>query len=70
MVVVMTIRLDTHVLPAIIADVTRLNVCKQQQIASGNKLLFSDTLVSNWLIVVVMTIGLDPHVSLSPPLML
>ena len=43
----MTIRLGTHLSPTISSDAATLHVCKQQQIASGNKLFFSDTLVSN-----------------------
>ena len=38
-VVLVTIRLCTHVSLTITSDATTLHVCKQQQIASGNKLL-------------------------------
>ena len=58
----MTTRLGIHVSPTITSDATTLHVCKQQQIVSGNKLFFSDTLDSNWLIVVSMTIRLCTHV--------
>ena len=34
---VMTIRLGTHLSPTISSDAATLHVCKQQQIASGNK---------------------------------
>ena len=77
MVVLKTITLDIHVHESstITSDATTLHVCKQQQIASGNKLLFSDTFVSNWLIVVLMSSGVDDKIYLihlhSPlPLML
>ena len=54
----MTIRLGTHESPTITSDPAALHVCKQQ-IASGNKLLYiSDTLVSNYLNVLSMTIRL------------
>ena len=36
-VLLMTIRLGTHLSPSICSDATTLHVCKQQQIASGNK---------------------------------
>ena len=52
-----------YVLPAITFDATTLHVCKQQETASGDYLLFCDTLISNWLIVVLMTIRFDTHVS-------
>ena len=54
-----------HVFPTITFDSKTLHVYKQQQIASGNKLFFSDTLVSNWLMAVPMTIRLGTHVSLT-----
>ena len=34
----MTIRIGTHLSPTIFSDAVTLHVCKQQQIASGNKL--------------------------------
>ena len=58
----MTIRLGTHLSPTISSDAATLHVCKQQQIASGNKYYYN-LLVSNWLIVVLMTIRLGIHVS-------
>ena len=33
----MTTRFSVHVFPTITSDVKTLHVCKQQQIASGNK---------------------------------
>ena len=39
MVVPMTMKLGIHVLPTITFDVKMLQVCKQQQIALGNKFL-------------------------------
>ena len=39
-VLLMTIRLGTHLSPTISFDAATLHVCKQQQIASGNKLFF------------------------------
>ena len=39
-VLLMTIRLGTHLSPTISSDAATLHVCKQQQIASGNKLFF------------------------------
>ena len=60
----MTIRLGTHVSLTITSDVTTFQPCKQQQIASGNKLIvISDTLDSNLLIVLLMTIRLVTHLS-------
>ena len=58
----MTTKLSVHVFPTITFDYKILQVCKQQQIASGNKLFFSDTLVSNWLMAVPITIRLGTHV--------
>ena len=52
-VVLITIRLGTH-MPrplTINSDATTFHPCNQQQIASGNKIVISDTLVSNCLIV-------------------
>ena len=46
----MTKRLGVHVFPTINFDAKTLHFCKQQQI------VFSDTLVSNWLMAVWMTI--------------
>ena len=37
MVVLMPIRIDIHLSPSITSDATILHLCKQQQIASGNK---------------------------------
>ena len=37
-VLLMTIRLGTHLSPTIFSDAAILHVCNQQQIASGNKL--------------------------------
>ena len=37
-ILLMTIRLGTHLSPTILSDAVTLHVCKQQQIASGNKL--------------------------------
>ena len=54
----MTTRLSVHVFPTITFDSKTLHVCKQQQIATGNKLFFNDTLVSNRLMAVQMTIRL------------
>ena len=51
-------------LPTISSDAATLHVCKQQQIASGNK-YYLNILVSNWLIVLLMTIRLNIHVSLT-----
>ena len=60
----MTTRLGIHVSLTITSDGKTLQVFKQQQIASGNKLLLViDILVSNWLIAVPMTIRLGTHVS-------
>ena len=61
----MTIRLGTHLAPTIFSDAATLHVCKQQQIASGNELLFSDTLDSDLLTVLLMTIRLG---TFHPPL--
>ena len=61
----MIISLGTHLSPTFSSDAATLHVCKQQQIASGKKLFFSDTLVSNWLIAMPMTIRLGTHVSLT-----
>ena len=61
-VLLMTIRLGTHLSPTISSDAATLHVCKQQQIASGNK-YYRNILVSNWLIVLLMTIRLDTHPS-------
>ena len=57
----MTTRLSVHVFPTINFDAKTLHVCKQQQIASGKKNVFSDTLISNWLMAVPMTIRLGTH---------
>ena len=57
----MTIRLGTQLSPTISSDTATLHVCKQQQIASGNK-YYKNILVSNWLIVVLMTIRLAIHI--------
>ena len=57
----MTIRLGTDLSPTIFSDAATLHVCKQQQIASGNK-YYENILVSNWLIVVLMTIRLSIYV--------
>ena len=57
----MTTRLIVHVFHIITFDSKTLHVCKQQQIASGNKLF----LVSYWLMSVPMTIRLGTHVSLT-----
>ena len=56
----MTTRLSVHVhvFPTITFDSKTLHVCKQQQ-------KFSDTLVSDWLMAVPMTIRLGTHVSLT-----
>ena len=48
----MTTKLGIHVSPTITSDVKIFQVCKQQQIASGNKLLIVIHLVSNYSIVV------------------
>ena len=61
MAVPMIIRLGTHVSLTINSDATTFQPCKQQQIASSNE--FSDTLDSNWLIVLLMTIKLGTHLS-------
>ena len=62
----MTTRLSVHVFPTITSDAKTLHICKQQQIASGNKVfLYSDNLVSNWLLAVPMTIRLCTHVLLT-----
>ena len=61
----MTTRLSVHVFPTITFDSKTLHYCKQQQIASGNKYFFNDTLVSNWLMAVPMTIRLGTCVSLT-----
>ena len=61
-VLLMTIRLGTHLSPTISSDAATLHVCKRQQIASGNKYYYN-LLVSNWLIVVLMKIRLGIHVS-------
>ena len=37
-ILLMTIRLGTHLSPTIYSDAATLDVCKQQQIASGNNL--------------------------------
>ena len=54
----MTTKISVHVFPTITFDSKTLHVCKQQQI------VFSDTLVSNWLMAVRMTIRLGTCVSL------
>ena len=65
----MTTRFSFHVFLTINFDAKTLHVCKQQQIASGNKKNFCDTLVSNWLMAVQMTIS-HGHMCHSPlPLM-
>ena len=61
-VLLMRIRLGTHLSPTIYSDAATLHVCKQQQIASGNKYYYN-ILVSNWLIAVLMIIRLGIHVS-------
>ena len=59
----MTMTFSVHVFPTITSDAKTLHVCKQQQIASGNKLfLVIYTLVSNWLMAVPMTIRLGTHI--------
>ena len=61
-VLLMTIRLGTHLSPTISSDAATLHVFKQQQIASGNKYYYN-LLVSNRLIVMLMTTRLGIHVS-------
>ena len=61
----MTMRLIVHVFPTITFDFKTLNVCKQQQIASGNKLFLVILYFSNWLMAVPMTIRFGTHVSLT-----
>ena len=58
----MTTRLSVHASPTITSDAKTLLVCKQHL---RQQIVFSDTLVSNWLMAVLMTIRLDTHVSLN-----
>ena len=59
----MIIRLGTCVAPTIASDAATFQPCKQQQIPSGNGVVISDTLDSNWFIVLLMTIRLGTHLS-------
>ena len=60
----MTIRLGTHVSLTITSDVTTFQLCKQQQIYSlWQRVVISDTLDSNLLIILLMTIRFGTHLS-------
>ena len=59
----MKIRLGTHVSLIITSDVTKFQPCKQQQNSLRQRVVISDTLDSNLLIILLMTIRLGTHLS-------
>ena len=62
MAVPMTIRLGTHVSLTITSDATTFQPYKKTN-SLRQRVVISDTLDSNWLIVLLMTIRLGTHLS-------
>ena len=63
MAVPMTIRFGTHVSLTITSDAATFQPCKQTTNSLRQRVVISNTLDSNWLIVLLMAIRLGTHLS-------
>ena len=63
MAVPMTIRLGTHMSPTITNYAATFQPCKKKKNSLRQRVVISDTLDTNWLIVLLMTIRLGTHLS-------